>query len=91
MRSLTFLLTVIFLGSWAPGLMAQHITFMSHILSYTGYAVAPRKQRQDLATLWRGLQGEGRRPFMGTARCPSSAESCDPPRFSPWDLAARLS
>lgn len=28
--------------------MAQHITFMSHILSYTGYAVAPRKQRQDL-------------------------------------------
>lgn len=57
--------TVIFWGSGAPCLMAQHTTFMSHILSYTGYAVAPRKQRQALATLWRGVQG--RHPLMGTA------------------------
>lgn len=46
---------------WALGPRASWpniSTLMSHILSYTGYAVAPRKQRQDLATLWRGLQGE---------------------------------
>lgn len=70
MRSLTFMLAVIFVWGLLgpPGLMAQHITFMSHILSYTGYAVAPRKQRQDLATLaWAARRGG--RPFMGTA-CP---------------------
>lgn len=60
------MLTVIFvftLGAEVPGLMAQHITFMSHILSYTGHAVAPRKQRQALATLWRGVQET--HPLMG--------------------------
>lgn len=39
------MLTIIFFGC----LMAQDITLMSHILSYTGHAVAPRKQRQALA------------------------------------------
>lgn len=39
------MLTIIFLGC----LMAQDITLMSHILSYIGHAVAPRKQKQALA------------------------------------------
>lgn len=41
---------------------------MSHILSYTGHVVAPRKQRQALAALC-GVGLRETRPLMG-AICP---------------------
>lgn len=64
------LAVIFFLGSWAPGLMAQHITFMSHILSYHRLCCSTPQTETGSRNLVAWAARRGKAPIHGVRLLP---------------------